>query len=262
MGLVATTPVDASAQPAPRPASGAEAPANKSREPSSADVRAANDLYKTGLDRVKDAEWEGAREAFARAYELYPQPVILANLAGAEVRTNRIVAGVEHYRQLLKQPTGMSAEEIELVSRAMKAAEARLAYLRITVANTKPGDRIELDGTPLASAALDIDYPVDPGKHVVTAARSGAETARAEVVLKEGEWKPVKLSLRSLATSPLSPPPPPDADEKPKGITSSPWFWIVSGVVVVGAAAATVCVAAVCRDDKPFQGSLGSVTLP
>ena len=261
MGLVATTPMDASAQPARRSAPVAQAA--KTREPSSADVRVANDLYKTGLDRVKDAHWEAARDAFARAYELYPQPVILANLAGAEVRTNRIVAGVEHYRQLLKQPTGMSAEEVELVSRAMKAAEARLAYVRITVANAKPADRIELDGTPLASAALDIDYPVDPGKHVITAARSGAETVRAEVILKEGESKPVKLSLRSLATSPLSTPPPPqDADEKPKGITSSPWFWIVSGVVVVGAAAATVCVAAVCRDDKPFQGNLGSVALP
>lgn len=258
VALASVAAGDAIAQPR-RPAPPAT---SKSREPSSADVRLANDLYKTGLDRVKDAQWEQARDAFARAYELYPQPVILANLAGAEVRTGRIVAGVEHYRQLLKQPTGMSPDEIELVARAMKEAETRLAHLKISVANTKPGDRVELDGAPLSSAALEIEYPVDPGSHVITASRTGAETARTEVDVKEGESKPVKLSLRSLATSPLSTAPSqPATDEKPKGITSSPWFWIVSGVVVVGAAAATVCIASVCRDDG-YQGNLGAVTLP
>jgi hypothetical protein len=225
-------------------------------------VRVANDLYKTGLDRVKDAQWEAARDAFARAYELYPQPVILANLAGAEVRSGRVVAGIEHYRQLLKQPTGMSAGEIELVQRAMKDAELQLAHVRITVANSRPSDRVELDGAPLTGAALDIDYPVDPGKHVITATRSGSETARAEVDMRAGESKPVRLSPRLLATSPITPAPI-ILDEKPKGsLTSSPWFWIVTGAVVVGAAAVTVCLAAVCRDDEGFQGNLGSVKLP
>lgn len=257
-GALTAGAADARAAPR-RGGSGAE---SKRRGSSSADVRVANDLYTAGLEHVKAGEWESARQAFSRAYELYPQPVILANLAGAEVRTGRLVSGVEHYRQLLKDPSGMSAEEIGLLERAMRASEARLAHVRIVVVGHERGDRVELDGVPLAAAALDIDYPVDPGRHVVTAARAGWETAEVEVSLAEGATKRVRLAPRLLATSSARAGWPADSDGKGRGVTSSPWFWIATGVVVVGAAAATICIAAVCRDDPSFQGNLGSVRLP
>lgn len=230
---------------------------------SSGDVRLANDLYKSGHEKLKTGDWDGAREAFARAYALYPQPVILVNLAGAEVQTGRLVQATEHYRQFLKNTSGLDPAEVDIAKKAMAKVEARLAHLRITVANTTASDSIELDGRALPEAALDVDYPVDPGNHVIRIMRNGAEDARADVTLAESESKAVRLVAKPIAYSP--PPPLPsttdDKDKKSGSIFSSPWFWVASGVVVVGAATA-ICLGALCRSDEPYQGNLGNVTLP
>jgi hypothetical protein len=47
-----------------------------------------------------------------------------------------------------------------------------------------------------------------------------------------------------------------DADDRGGGIFASPWFWILTGVVVVGAVTATVLLATSGSPDAPFQGSL------
>jgi Tfp pilus assembly protein PilF len=231
---------------------------------SSSDARLANDLYKTGHEKVKAGDWEGARDAFMRAYALYPQPVILANLAGAEVQTGRLVQATEHYRQFLKNTQGLDPSEVEIAKKAMATVEARLAHLRITVANAKPSDSVELDGHALPPAALDIDYPVDPGKHILRIIRDGAEDARADVTVAERETKSVRLVAKPVAyAAPVIGPPPSDEKDKKSGgsIFSSPWFWVASGVVVIGAATA-ICLGAICRSDEPYSGNLGSVTLP
>lgn len=229
----------------------------------SSDVRLANDLYKTGHEKVKAGDWEGAREAFARAYALYPQPIILVNLAGAEVQTGRLVQATEHYRQFLKNASGLDPAEVDIAKKAMAKVEVRLAHLRVHVANAASSDAIELDGRPLPAAALDVDYPVDPGEHVVRVVRGGAEEARAEVALAEGESKSIRLVAKpvAFASSPSKPAPADERDHKSGSIFSSPWFWIASGVVVVGAATA-ICLGAVCRSEEPYSGNLGHVTVP
>lgn len=231
-------------------------------EERTSDVRLANELYKSGHERVKSDDWEGARDAFARAWALYPQPVILANLAGAEVQTGRLVEATEHYRQLFKNTTGLSPAEVEIAKKAMERVEARLPHLRVTVANLRAADAVEIDGAPLPRAALDADYPVDPGTHVVRVVRDGSEEARGEVALAEGETKALRLVAPSVtaAPAPLIVTRPRAGDER-GGIFGSPWFWVATGVVVVGAGAA-VCLAAVCRSDDAYSGNLGAVTLP
>lgn len=232
---------------------------------SSSDVRLANDLYKSGHEKVKAGDWQGAREAFARAYALYPQPVILVNLAGAEVQTGRLVQATEHYRQFLKNTSGLDPNEVEIARKSMATVEARLAHLKVTVANTRASDIIELDGHPLPTAALDVDYPVDPGKHVARVMRNGAEETRSEVTLAEAESRQIRLVAKAITAelAPFTPATQAGADDKrSKGsIFSSPWFWIASGVVVIGAATA-ICLGAVCKSDDPYSGNLGSVKLP
>lgn len=236
-------------------------PALAQTKESSSDVRLANDLYKSGHEKVKAGDWDGAREAFARAYALYPQPIILVNLAGVEVQTGRLVQATEHYRQFLKNTTGLDPSEVDIAQKAMANVEARLAHLKITVANTTSSDAIELDGRPLPAAALDVDYPVDPGKHVVRIMRNGAEDARADVTVTERESRAVRLVAKPIAYSPPAPAPAATDEKKSGSIFSSPWFWVASGVVVVGAATA-ICLGALCRSDEPYSGNLGNVTLP
>lgn len=230
-------------------------------EPSAADVRLANTLYKTGLDEAAKEHWELARDAFSRASALYPSAIILANLAGAEVKTGSIVAGVEHYRAALKRTNELTRAEASVVERAMKQAEVRLAHVRIDVAASTPADRVEIDGTVLAPAALGVDYPVDPGKHIIVAARPGFDTARVTVTLAEGGSEVVPVVLHQQAPVAERVQRPSTAVTR-RPLTSSPWFWIVAGAVVVGATATTLCVTVICRSEDPYRGNLPSVTLP
>jgi hypothetical protein len=125
---------------------------------------------------------------------------------------------------------------------------------------------MDLDGHPFPSAALDVAYPVDPGKHVIRVVRGGAEEARTEITLAEKESKPVRLVTKAVTTEPPpannSTPKQSGADEKKSGsIFSSPWFWVATGVVVIGAATA-ICLGAVCKSEEPYSGNLGNVKLP
>ncbi len=234
--------------------------AEPARQPTAADVKLANEISKTGLEKVKANDFEGARDAFTRAYALNPLPTTLANLAGAEAQTGRVVAAVAHYKQVLENPAGMPTEQVELLKSALRAAEARLAHIRISITGRKPSDRIELDGTNLTPSELDVDRVVDPGKHLVRVVRGSSEAAKAEVELRDGESKPVSLALRDPFVQ--APPPPPPQEQEGGGVFRSPWFWIASGVIVVGATATTLCLAAFCKKDDPYSGTLGTVTLP
>ncbi|MBX3231622.1 MAG: tetratricopeptide repeat protein [Labilithrix sp.] len=230
-------------------------------EPSAADVRVANTLYRTGVAEAAKERWAEALDAFSRAHALYPSStIILANLAGAEVKTGDIVAGVEHYRQCLKRGD-LTKEEAALVEGAMKKAEPRLAHVRIDVAAATAADRVEVDGAVLAPAALGVDYPVNPGKRSITATRPGWEPAHLTVTLAEGASENVSIVLQ--------PKPAPDkpvvtTPERPRErpITSSPWFWVIAGVVVAGATTATLCVTVFCRADDPYRGSVPGIVLP
>ncbi len=63
----------------------------------------AGGLIVRGVEHYKHQDYEGARVAFARAFELSPKTALLFNLALAEVQCGRAVDAVKHFRQYVSR---------------------------------------------------------------------------------------------------------------------------------------------------------------
>lgn len=294
-------PVGAAALPAPRLAAdrlfaaallvcaaalGAPLAAAAQRAPSANEVALARQQFDLGLRAAREDRWADALAAFERSYELAPRPVTLLNLAGAQIRTGKLVAGTESYRRFLATAGERDAERYRAqVEQAVAAAEARIGRAELRIRGLAPNDEVALDGVTLSRASLQMALPVDPGEHVVVVTRGDREVARAAFVVQDGQSTAVRVEVRDATV------PTPDqvaragggpaavggvdadahdeargddaagrgrsdADDRGGGIFASPWFWILTGVVVVGAVTATVLLATSGSPDAPFQGSL------
>lgn len=222
--VVAST---ASAQPASAQPASAQ-PANAS----SPDVLLAREKVKEGVAAANAGNWTEARAAFTEAYRLYPRAGILFNLAGAEVQTGHVLAGIEAYRKVLLQPAGLTSAQVTLAQSSLRAAEARLAHVTLHLA--KPRDcTVTLDDVAFP---LDEERDADPGPHRATLACVGVNAERTDFTLEAGEKRVVELH----PPVPVAPPPPPR--EPPKTSSTSRTVGIVlaaGAAIALGTSAAT-----------------------
>jgi hypothetical protein len=264
VGVVAATmlPTIAGAQRrSGRPGGGQEtsrrvAPAEPARtEANASEVSLAREQFRLGVAAALENRWWDALEAFRRSYELQPRPATLLNLAGALAETGKLVEAAEAYRRFILEAEGRAAEQVPAAREALASLEQRIARVRLVVENLGRDDRVLLDDVPLAAAALGADLPVDPGAHVLRVERGDREIGRTEFEVTEGQRRVEPIRLR-LA--------PPAEDTERDGeardgsggsILRSPWFWVVTGVVVVGTGVA-VAVAVTSGGLDPFRGNI------
>jgi hypothetical protein len=205
------------------------------------DVAMARDFFDRGVAHAQAREWDEAREAFSRSYALAPRPSTLINLAGAERRSGRLVAALESYRLFLREAPAGEAALREEAEAAVGELAPRIARVEIEVRNLLSTDVVKLDDMELRAASLGAAVPVDPGVHRLEVVRDGVVLRERSFELAEGASDRVAIEL---------PPPIEDApalDSRPAGpvdpipeddgtVFESPWFWIVAGVIVAGAA--------------------------
>src|SRR5690242_7734752 len=86
---------------------------------SPADLRAARELFREGLAHANAGEWTQARDNFERSYAIAPRLPTLLNLAGAQVQTGQIVAGVESYQRFVSE--AQAGRERQFVPQAQQA---------------------------------------------------------------------------------------------------------------------------------------------
>jgi len=250
-----------------------------SAQEASANERAlARRAFRQGMTAARAERWEDARVAFERAWELVHRPRVLLNLATAQVHTGHLVQGAENYRQYLRE-AGPDADErlsAEAQSR-LREVERRTPQLTLRAPGLGPDDELTLDGTPLSRAALAAQLPVDPGEHLVTVLRDGAEVARATARLREGRQESLRIEVpppppQAVVPDPANaalqggaPPdesgqgllePPPQEPPSDGGVLRSPWLWIAVGLAVGGGVAAGVLLT---RDSgqSAYRGNIG-----
>ena len=219
--------------------------------PTAAETTLAREQFRAGVDAARSGRWWEALEAFTRAYELAPRPLTLLNLAGAQVETGHLVEGAESYRRFIREAEGRAAEQVPAAEEALAAVEPRIARVRLEITNLARRDLVELDDLPLSEAVLGAELPVNPGDHIVRVARADEEIARESFQVEEGERRaePVRLQL------PLAPIEDEDGGGGGDAIYLSPWFWVVVGVVVVGAAIG-IGLAVASGGQDPFAGNI------
>jgi hypothetical protein len=247
----------------------------------SAAARAGDDpaqqLFNQGVEAARQNHWSDAREAFERAYRLSARPVVLINLAAAEVHTGRLKEAAGDYRRILQgTPSTETVPFRKAASDVLPSLEARIPRIRLHTSGLTATDVVEIDGDQVPSGQIEEPHLVDPGAHVVVIARSGVERVRVSFSVAEGESheisvpappNPVNLNApeilppfvpgADLETSRSSP----SASRGRRSFWRSPWFWTAVAAGLAGGTVATVLV--IRNRDQAFSGNLspGSYTV-
>lgn len=159
---------------------------------------AAQALFEEAQQRVAAGDYERACAKFKASYALDPAGGTLLNLADCLERQGRFASAWSTFKDALVQAQrdGRS-ERVTFAEEHIRALEGKLAYLSVEVPAGANAE-IEVDGTPLASAAWGTPLPVDPGWHVVRARAPGFQPF--EQSLEIGTEPGVR---RTLALPPL-----------------------------------------------------------
>ncbi len=169
-----------------------------------ADDPTASALIVQGGDLFKRENYEGARAAFARAYEIDPKAATLFNLALSELNADHPVEAAAHLREYLTHTDEPAAKLESVRSKWLPRAEARTARLDVFAS---AGTQLAVDGavpqdaktTTGPTGAPMIAIVIAAGEHEVSA-RQGTLSETQHVTARGGEL--VELHFQRVAAAP------------------------------------------------------------
>lgn len=222
---------------------GSPAGARADAGPSAEDVAAARDRLREGVVLRDRGELQPAIEKLRVAYTIIPTPVTAVELGKAYVLAGRVLDARELFlsvRRIAVHPeeTARSQSAREEAARAALELEPRIPSLVVAIELPKGATAaVTIDEAPVLLDALKDPRKMNPGHHVVVARAGDGPEERAEVDLREGETKEIKLAPRWV---------PPAVKPPPAGTTTErvvirqaahPSLWVGFSVAAVGLAA-------------------------
>ncbi len=236
------TPTEAHAQRRSRSRAGAPA----SHEAEAPEVTRARELFREGVGLVGEHQLEAAEARFREALTLHEAPAIHFNLASVLFEQRRYPeAEAENARALgaaeLPEAVRQAAEEL----RAAIASHA--GQLRISRVGDAEGASVAIDGYTLEAPELEV--PVAPGAHVVTASLDERELARRDVEIVAGTRRTIELGTIAAALPPAEP--------LDASVDQEVWFWpvVAGGAALVVAIGVGIGVAAASGPEGPVEGN-------
>jgi len=146
--------------------------------PSAATQHEADEHERRGIDAVKRADAETARQEFSQSYALVPAPKTLWNLLVAEADSNHPLDALKHLKAYLADPNG-DPKRKEQGKKLLAELSAQAGHLRIVVAEGVP---VTLDGNPVSSDDLKSPLDIPAGRHSVDALfRTGTQRQSVDV---------------------------------------------------------------------------------
>lgn len=171
---------------------------------------------------------------FRRAYDTYPSEKILLNIGTSLMQIGDRAGAAQTYQMYLDHALA-SPERRDQVARELSRLESLVGKLQIE-ANVLDA-QIQLDGKPIQAGVV---Y-VEPGRHTLTAARSGFEPATRTIDAKAGEHKTVGLELKERGAKAEPPPVVSHPIETPGADaprpSRAPWIVFGTGAVVTATGA-------------------------
>lgn len=219
----------------------------------------ARSLYERGVQAAADGDFESAREALGRSYEIVPHHRTLFNRAAAEREGGWLLEAALSYTEYLAHPEAEHTEEAEAALQEVRVSTPRLVLDFVFQSD----DRLLVNGILISHAEVQHDgLPLNPGPAHIELQREGQTVASTEISLLRGEV--------SRTTLEVSQEPPPEEDvndaqdllhgddpaplDSTTSVFASPWFWTVVGAVIV---AAGVTAGFFLLSDSPTEGDFG-----
>ncbi len=161
----------------------------------------ADALTRQGVEHFKRHDYEAARVAFARAFEMSPRVAILFNLGLAEVQSEHAAEALIHFRLYIHCRDADPAKRKILSAKWFDRASAEASQIRV---DASEGETLYLNGVSYGVGPFGDTIPVPPGKYLV-------ETRKGGVLMGSGVAIAVKGSVTLMARlqPPKSEPPPP-----------------------------------------------------
>jgi hypothetical protein len=212
-----------------------------------ADRATARALAQQGQDALDGKDYATAAERFGRADAIVHAPTLMLGQARAEVGLGRWIAAMEHYARVVREgvPAGAPpafGKALAEAQRELLALEPRVPAVVLQLKGAA-GARVTVDGAPVPAAAMGVNRPVDPGKHVIRAEADGYAPVEVTVTLAEAKVETVALQIDVPRLAAPSPPPPaPHADAEPRS-GGSPMR--TAGFAILGVGGAGLLVGAV-----------------
>jgi hypothetical protein len=164
---------------------------------------AARALAVEGAEAFDRGDYALALDRFTRAESLFKAPTIQVMRARTLEKLGRLIEALDTYEATQRTPLAPDAPEAfrQAVVDARVDASAlsnRIPRMTLHVVGPEPlpADLVVIvDGRTLPPALLDVERPVDPGRHGIVVHAKGYRSATHSVVLAEGAQHVVELPL-------------------------------------------------------------------
>ena len=139
----------------------------------------AESLFREGKRLSNEQKYSEACPKFAESYKLDPGLGTLLNLATCHESEGKVAsAWAEFSEAMARAKREGDNDRAQLADEHVRSLEPKLAHVSVNVAagGAAPGLVIKFDSRELSSAALGLQIPVDPGKHLLEASAPGKQS--------------------------------------------------------------------------------------
>jgi len=197
------------------------------------DQKRIRDLVRESAAASAKDDWERARTALLRAWEIKSLPMIAANLGYVEVKLGLYRDAAQHLKFFLDNAPAGHAERRADAERQFVECQKHIAVVSVTT--NVPGAQVSMDATDIGLTPMEKKFFVEPGTHSFRVSHSGYQSELRTVSVDAD--KEVILQFVLHAELAASAPPPHVASSTSTergrpGVQSRTW-------VLVGASAAT-----------------------
>lgn len=158
-----------------------------------ADSRAS---FRQGVESAQRGDYQAARTAFLRAYELYPHPSILLNLGIARAHTGEYVEAEQDLVRFLADDGGAPPNEIASARSELAEVRAHLGTFRLRAAPSGARARLDQRALALIPGAF-VDVRTTVGTHALHVEADGFKAIDRDVVIENGRIADIDLTLRA-----------------------------------------------------------------
>ena len=232
----------------------------------------ARTFFEQGIHMADDQRWGEAIEFFKRSLAIVERPSTLFNLGSSYLRVGKPVEAEETLLRFMRVSDPQAdAQQRTQAQRLVQEAHGAIATLAVEV--TPSAAELRIDDV----LVVDSTHPIslDPGSHSLVASATGYAPAREQISVLTGERATRHIDLvvlpaaaiapaqvaradePTMRTQPVARPFSESAPEPRSTIWSSPVFWTIVGVVVVGAAVGTVIAVTRSHTSPTDNGSTG-----
>ena len=212
----------------------------------------AESLFREGKRLSAEKKFADACPKFAESYRLDPGLGTLLNLATCHESEGKPASAWAEFSEAAAQARREGdADRGQLAEEHVKALEPKLAHVSVGLAPgaAVPGLVVKFDGRELSTAALGVQFPVDPGKHLLEASAPSKQSyaqnfdapstpttlAVTIPVLRDSSTAavtPAPVIAPAAGPEPVTPPPAPAGSSSNTGLIVS---GVATGAFVVGA---------------------------